>query len=118
MGAGYIAELRRAGDPDSLFRALHELAVCLGPQRLPALITTLFANASQVSAQRFGAADYAFLTQHWDAFQALPISNRLVVLGRMLAPKEALPGPDTRQRGAEGGLAKRGGSGRRVAAPA
>jgi hypothetical protein len=35
-----------------------------------------------------------------------------------LALKEALPGPDTRQRGAEGGFARRDGSGRRVAAAA
>lgn len=91
MGAGYIAELRRAADPDSLSQALHGLAMSAGPQRLPALIITLFANASRVTAQRFGAVDYAFLTRHWDAFQALPISHRLVVLGRMIGTQnEAL----------------------------
>jgi hypothetical protein len=87
MGAGYIAELRRAGDPDSLSRAFHELATCVGPQRLPALVTTLFASASPVSARRFGTADYAFLMQHWGAFQALPISHRFVVFGRMIATR-------------------------------
>ena len=35
-----------------------------------------------------------------------------------LAPKEALPGPDTRWRGSEGGLTRRDSSGGRVAAAA
>jgi hypothetical protein len=91
MAAGYIATLRRTTDLDSLSRALHELAMSVDPLRLPALIKTLFADANRVSSQRFGLTDYAFLRQHWDAFQVLPISHRLVVLGRMGATRnEAL----------------------------
>lgn len=92
VARGYMQAVRAIGDPVGAARALDHLASWAGDETgLRALIPALYVHPGRVSARRFGAVDYEFLTRSWSAFSTLPPLQFFLVLGRVVAVRnEAL----------------------------